>query len=67
MRGAFYTALLGAKTAEDVATALATALQASYPNAVTPGPARARDICLYCKADTTDARVGGNCHACGAN
>ena len=26
-----------------------------------------RDICGYCKADTTDARIGFNCCHCGGN
>lgn len=60
MRG-FHAALLEARTAEEAASAIASALRASYP------ATRARDLCLYCKADTTDARVGGNCYSCGSN
>jgi len=26
-----------------------------------------RDICAYCKGDTTDARIGFNCCHCGGN
>lgn len=65
MRGSLYASLLGAKTSEEVTAALATALREGYPNAI---PAtRARDLCLYCKADTTDARgVNGNCYSCGS-
>lgn len=65
MRGLLFAALTEAKTAEDVATALATALQAAYPNAAAPGPAR--DVCGHCGTDTTNARVGFNCHYCGGN
>lgn len=62
MRG-LHAALLEARTAEEAASAIASALRASYPAPAT----RARDLCLYCKADTTDARVDGNCYSCGSN